>query len=82
MKKGGTMMTGGALAGLLVGVILVSLVIGGIAGFFITRAVVRKQLKNNPPINEAQIRAMYLSMGRKPSEADIKKTMNAVRRAK
>lgn len=75
-------MTGGALAGLLVGVILVSLVIGGIAGFFITRAVVRKQLKNNPPINEAQIRAMYLSMGRKPSEADIKKTMNAVRRAK
>ena len=76
------MMTGGALAGLLVGVILVSLVIGGIAGFFITRAVVRKQLKNNPPINEAQIRAMYLSMGRKPSEADIKKTMNAVRRAK
>lgn len=76
------MMTGGALAGLLVGVILVSLVIGGIAGFFITRAVVRKQLKNNPPINEAQIRAMYLSMGRKPSEADIKKTMNAVKRAK
>ncbi len=75
-------MTGGALAGLLVGVILVSLVIGGIAGFFITRAVVRKQLKNNPPINEAQIRAMYLSMGRKPSEADIKKTMNAVKRAK
>ena len=76
------MMTGGALAGLLVGVMLVSLVIGGIAGFFITRAVVRKQLKNNPPINEAQIRAMYLSMGRKPSEADIKKTMNAVKRAK
>ncbi|MCL8211188.1 hypothetical protein LD125_00307 [Mesoplasma sp. JKS002658] len=75
-------MTGGALAGLLVGVILVSLVVGGIAGFFITRAVVRKQLKNNPPINEAQIRAMYLSMGRKPSEADIKKTMNAVKRAK
>ncbi|ATG97402.1 YneF family protein [Mesoplasma lactucae] len=75
-------MSGGALAGMLVGVIIGSLLIGGLIGFFITRAVVRKQLKENPPITENQIRAMYLSMGRKPSEADIKKTMNAIKRAK
>jgi hypothetical protein len=36
----------------------------------------------NGKINENQIRAMYRSMGRKPSEADIKKTMNAFKRGK
>jgi len=58
------------------------LVIGGIIGFIITRKIIAKQLKDNPPINENQIRAMYRSMGRKPSEADIKKTMNAVKRGR
>lgn len=77
-----TSLSDGALAGTLVGVILGSLILGGIIGFFITRMIVKKQLKDNPPINEAQIRAMYMSMGRKPSEGDIKKTMNAMKNAK
>nr|WP_051350898.1 YneF family protein [[Acholeplasma] multilocale] len=76
-----TVLSGGAIAGIVLGVIG-ALIVGGIAGFFITRAVVKKQLKDNPPINEKQIRAMYMSMGRKPSEADIKKTMNAMKRSK
>ncbi|AGR42122.1 YneF family protein [Spiroplasma diminutum] len=57
-------------------------VAGGIIGFVITRKVIQKQLRENPPINENQIRAMYRSMGRKPTETDIKKTMNAVKRGK
>jgi len=76
------MLSGGALIGCLVGVIIGALLIGGIIGFFVTRAIVQKQLKDNPPITEAQIRAMYMSMGRKPSEGDIRKTMNAMKRAK
>jgi len=67
------------------GVLLIGIacaVAGGIIGFIITRKVIQKQLKNNPPINENQIRAMYRSMGRKPTEADIKKTMNAVKKGK
>jgi hypothetical protein len=76
------MLAGGALAGCLVGVIIGALLIGGIAGFLITRALVKKQLKENPPITEGQIRAMYSSMGRKPSESDVRKTMNAMKRAK
>ncbi|WP_100255223.1 YneF family protein [Spiroplasma clarkii] len=67
------------------GVLLIGiacLIVGGIIGFIITRKIIQKQLKDNPPINENQIRAMYRSMGRKPSEADIKKTMNAVKRGK
>ncbi len=50
--------------------------------FYITRKLIEKQLRQNPPINEAQIRAMYQSMGRKPSEAQIKSTMMAMKNAK
>ncbi|CBW54079.1 YneF family protein [Mycoplasma mycoides] len=77
-----TTFSAGALAGMLIGVIIAAIVIGLILGFVITRYMVKKQLKDNPPITEKQIRAMYMSMGRKPSEADIKKTMNAIKRAK
>lgn len=58
------------------------LVIGGVLGFLITKKIVQKQLRDNPPITEKQIRAMYMQMGRKPSEADIKKVMNSMKRAK
>ncbi|WP_339020175.1 YneF family protein [Spiroplasma endosymbiont of Atherix ibis] len=67
------------------GALLIALgaaVLGGVIGFIITRKVIQKQLRENPPINENQIRAMYRSMGRKPTETDIKKTMNAVKRGK
>ncbi|WP_342269416.1 YneF family protein [Spiroplasma endosymbiont of Aspidapion aeneum] len=60
--------------------VIFSLIGGGILGFVITRKMIKKQLKDNPPITEKQIRAMYMSMGRKPSESDIKKTMNAFKR--
>ncbi|ATQ35507.1 hypothetical protein MENTO_v1c03610 [Mesoplasma entomophilum] len=72
----------GELAGMLIGVILGAIILGAIIGFFITRAMVKKQLKDNPPVTEKQIRAMYMSMGRKPSESDIKKTMRAMQQAK
>ncbi|AOX43852.1 hypothetical protein S100390_v1c05130 [Spiroplasma sp. NBRC 100390] len=67
-------------AGLIIGI--GSLVIGGVLGFLITKKIVQKQLRDNPPITEKQIRAMYMQMGRKPSEADIKKVMNSMKRAK
>ncbi len=53
--------------------------IGGALGFYFTKRKFEKELKENPPINEKMIRAMYMQMGRKPSEAQIKaimKTMN------
>ena len=64
-----------------VGTGILGLVVGLIIGFFVTRALFTRQLKKNPPINEKMIRALYLSMGRKPSEADIKRTMSAVKNA-
>jgi uncharacterized protein YneF (UPF0154 family) len=36
----------------------------------------KKQMRENPPINEDQIRAMYAQMGRKPSEQQVKQIMS------
>ena len=57
---------------------LVGLVIGGFLGFYFTKKKFEKELKENPPINEKMIRAMYMEMGRKPSEAQIKQIMKSV----
>ncbi len=61
---------------------LLYFVVGGIAGavitFFVTRKNFEKQLKENPPINEKMIRAMYAQMGRKPSEAQIRAIMKSM----
>lgn len=56
--------------------VLLGIVIGAIIGFFVTRKIFSNQLKKNPPINEKMIRAMFLQMGRKPSETQIKQVMN------
>jgi uncharacterized protein YneF (UPF0154 family) len=58
--------------------VLLGVLIGGVAGFFIARKVFSDQLKKNPPINEKMIRAMFLQMGRKPSETQIRQVMNSM----
>jgi hypothetical protein len=63
-----------------IGLLVLALVVGLVGGFFGARFFFKRQLEKNPPINEGMIRALYQSVGRKPSEADIQRTMNAVRR--
>ena len=58
--------------------IILGLIVGAIIGFFAAGYMFKKQLQKNPPINEKMIRAMYMEMGRKPSEAQIKKIMSSV----
>ena len=58
------------------------LVIGAVVGFVVSRKIFSNQLKKNPPINEKMIRAMFLQMGRKPSETQIKQVMNSMNRYK
>ncbi|MCR5490702.1 MAG: YneF family protein [Bacilli bacterium] len=60
------------------GLVMGALIIGAVAGFFIARTVISKQIQKNPPINEQMIRAMYRQMGRKPTEAQIRAIMNSV----
>ena len=55
--------------------IVLAVVVGAIAGFFITRYIFQKQLRENPPVNEKMIRAMFRSMGRTPSEKQIREIM-------
>lgn len=57
---------------------VVGLLVGGFLGFYFTRKKFEKELRDNPPINEKMIRAMFLQMGRKPSEAQIKQIMKSV----
>ena len=63
-----------------IGVMIAALVVGLVVGFFLARWFFKRQLEKNPPINEGMIRALYQSVGRKPSEADIQRTINAVKR--
>lgn len=58
--------------------LIVGLLIGGGLGFYFTRRKFEKELKEHPPINEKMIRAMFLQMGRKPSEAQIKAVMRSM----
>ena len=58
------------------------LILGAVIGFFVSRKLFTDQLKKNPPINEKMIRAMFLQMGRKPSETQIRQVMNSMNRYK
>lgn len=58
---------------------ILGLLAGLVIGFFGARYFFKKQMIKNPPINEKMIRAMYMEMGRKPSEAQIMKIMANVK---
>ena len=60
--------------------VLLGVVIGAIAGFFITRRVFKKQLEENPPINEKMIEVMMSGMGRKPSQKQVNQLMKQMNR--
>jgi len=62
--------------------IVIGMILGAVIGFFVARHLLKKQLEKNPPINEKMIRAMFLSMGRKPSEAQIKQVINSMNQYK
>ena len=61
---------------------IVCLLVGFVIGFLVIRAIFTKQLKENPPINRDMIRAMFMQMGRKPSEKDITRVMNSMNQYK
>lgn len=60
--------------------LILALIVGLAAGFFGGRYIIKKQIQKNPPINENMIRAMFMQMGRKPSEAQIRAVMNSIKK--
>lgn len=58
---------------------LLGAVISAVATFFFTKKKFEKELRENPPINEKMVRAMFMQMGRKPSEAQIRQVMKQLK---
>ena len=54
------------------------LILGGVAGFFLARFFMKREIQKNPPINEKMIRVMFAQMGRTPSEKQIREIMRNV----
>ena len=65
-----------------IGIAIGALVAGAAAGFFIAKYVFKKQIENNPPINEKMIRVMLTQMGRKPSEKQVREIMRQMNNSK
>lgn len=59
---------------------LAGAVVAAIVTFFVTKKYFEKQLRENPPINEKMVRAMFMQMGRKPSEAQIRQVMKSLQK--
>lgn len=59
--------------GLIIGI--VALLVGAVIGIIVMRKVFTTQMEKNPPITREMVRAMYMQMGRKPSESDINRVM-------
>lgn len=75
-------MSTGAIIGVCFAIFFVTLITTAIVTFFLVRKMFQKQMRENPPVNEKMIRAMFLQMGRKPSEAQIKAVMRSMTNAK
>jgi uncharacterized protein YneF (UPF0154 family) len=59
---------------------LAGAVVAAIVTFFVPKKYFEKQLRENPPINEKMVRAMFMQMGRKPSEAQIRQVMKQLQK--
>ena len=60
--------------------ILLGLVIGLIIGVIVARKLMKKYLKDNPPINEEMIKGLMMQMGRKPNQKQINQMMKAMQK--
>lgn len=63
-------------------ILLGTLIVGFVVGFFVSRKVFQNYLEKNPPINEKMIRVMFQQMGRTPSEKQIRQIMQSMQQAK
>lgn len=59
--------------------VLLGVIIGGVAGFFISRKYMMKYFQDNPPISEDMIKALMQQMGRTPSQKQVNQMMGAMK---
>ena len=58
--------------------VLAGLIGGFVIGFFVARAVMKKYMQKNPPINEEMIKALMTQMGRTPSQKQVNQMMKSM----
>ena len=59
-------------------IVVIAILVAAVVTFFVTRKIFQNQLKKNPPITEAAIRAMMTQMGRTPSEKQVRAVMRSM----
>lgn len=55
--------------------VFVGLIAGCVIGFLVSRKLMNKYLKQNPPINEEMIRTLMSGMGRTPTQKQVNQMM-------
>ena len=60
--------------------LVIGLVVGVLAGFFISKKLVSKQLKENPPVSEDMIKTLMRGMGRNPSQKQVNQLMKQMQK--
>ena len=60
--------------------IALGFIAGGVVGFFVSRKVMMKYLKNNPPINEEMIKTLMSGMGRTPTQKQVNQMMKQMQK--
>ena len=60
--------------------LVVGIIIGLVSGFLISKKMLQKQLKENPPISEDMIKALMRGMGRNPSQKQVNQLMKQMQR--
>ena len=55
--------------------VVIGLIPGLVIGFFVSRKLMTKYLKKNPPINEEMIKALMSGMGRTPNQKQVNQMM-------
>ena len=58
--------------------VLFGLIVGLVVGFLLARKIMKKQLKENPPISEEMIKTLMMQMGRKPSQKQVNQMMKSM----
>ena len=62
--------------------VLVGLLAGLVAGFFIAKIYMQRYLKKNPPINEEMIKMLMSQMGRTPTQKQVNQVMKQMGKMK
>ncbi len=60
--------------------VFIGFLVGAVLGFFVSRKLMMKYLKKNPPINEDMIRTLMSGMGRTPTQKQVNQMMKQMQK--